>query len=81
MGASRRVSATCGLCRYLISQHPEVEARIVKELRSLDLLATPKRPDVRELEYEDLGKLQYLSCAIKVRLMLPVPKCFVWHKG
>ena len=44
-----------------------MEARIVEELRSLDLLATPERPHVRELEYEDLGKLQYLSCAIKVR--------------
>ena len=52
--------------RYFISQHPEVEARIVEELRSLDLLATPERPRARALEYADLGKLVYLSSAIKV---------------
>ena len=39
----------------------------MEELRLLDLLATPERPRVRNLEYDDLGKLHYLSCAIKVR--------------
>ena len=36
------------------------------ELQGLGLLATPQRPEPRPLEYEDLGKLTYLSCAIKV---------------
>ena len=73
--------------RYLISQHPEVEARIVMELRSLDLLATPERPHVRDLEYEDLGKLHYLSCAIKVssdvslHIMLAQPSACMWAQG
>ncbi len=51
----------------MISQHPEVEARIVEELQSLDLLATPQRPRVRQLQHADLSRLTYLSCAIKVR--------------
>lgn len=51
----------------------------MEELRSLDLLATPDRPRVRDLEYDDLGKLQYLSCAIKVRdcLVMISAHCFL----
>ena len=52
--------------RYMISQHPEVEARIVEELRSLDLLATPQQPRPRDLQHSDLSRLIYLTCAIKV---------------
>ncbi len=54
-------------CRLFISQHPEVEARIVDELRGLGLLATPQQPQPRALEHADLSKLTYLSCAVKVR--------------
>ena len=54
-------------CRFLISQNPEVEAKIVEELRSLGLLATPQQPQPRALEHADLSKLTYLSCAVKVR--------------
>ena len=54
-------------CRLFILQHPEVEARIVDELRGLGLLATPQQPQPRPLEHADLSKLTYLSCAVKVR--------------
>jgi hypothetical protein len=55
------------LCRYLISQHPEVEAKVVAELDRLGLLATPERPRPRPLEFPDLNQLSYLSCVIKVQ--------------
>ena len=55
----------CG-ARYLLSQHPEVEAQVVAELEGLQLLATPERPHPRALAAPDLGKLPYLSCVIKV---------------
>ncbi len=53
--------------RYQISQHPKVEARLVEELRSLDLLATREQPRVRDLTYDDLAELTYLSCVVKAR--------------
>jgi len=54
------------LRRLFISQHPEVEARVVEELRGLGLLATPEQPQPRALEHADLSRLTYLTCAIKV---------------
>ena len=57
--------------RYLISQHPEVEAKMLAELEELQLLASPQQPRPRPLEYTDLNKLTYLSCCIKVRSLLP----------
>lgn len=54
------------LCRFCMSQHPEVEARVVSELDSLGLLATRERPQPRALQFEDLGKLAYLNLVIKV---------------
>lgn len=54
------------LGRYLISQHPEVEAKIVEELDSLELLITPERPRPREMVYADLSKMVYLNAVIKV---------------
>ena len=53
--------------RYLLSQHPEVEARVVAELDALELLVTPSRPQPRELEWADLGRLTYLQAVIKAR--------------
>ena len=65
-------------CRLFISQHPEVEARIVEELRGLGLLATPQQPQPRALEHADLSKLIYLSCAVKVRQLGGAFPLVVW---
>ncbi len=66
------------LSRFLISQHPEVEAKITAELDSLGLLVGPSRPKPREMEYADLSKLTYLSAAIKagpIHVLYPAPSC------
>jgi hypothetical protein len=57
--------------RYLISQHPEVEAKIMQELDSVGLLVTEERPTPRDLEYADIGKLPYLAAVMKVFVLLP----------
>lgn len=57
-------------CRFAISQHPEVEAKIVEELQSHGLLATAENPDPRQLTYPDLGKLTYLQAVIKVSFLV-----------
>ncbi len=54
-------------CRYLISQHPEVEARLAAELDEAGLLVTPERPQPRDLTHADLSRLTYLNCVLKVR--------------
>ena len=56
----------CVIYRHLISQHPEVEAKVLAELEELQLLASPQRPSPRPIEYTDLNRLTYLSCCIKV---------------
>ena len=53
------------VCRYFVSQHPEVERKIEAELDSLEFLVTSNRKTPRRLEYADLSKLPYLSGAIK----------------
>lgn len=55
---------------YLLSQHPEVEAKICQELDQHGLLVTPDRPNPRQVTYDDLAKLTYLDMAIKVCLPL-----------
>ncbi len=52
-------------CRYLISQHPKVEQLIAEELDKHGLLAKAGSAP-RNIEYEDLSKLTYLNCVIKV---------------
>ena len=52
--------------RYLISQHPEVEEKILAELDGLHLLKTEHNPKPREMTYADLSKLTYLNAVIKV---------------
>lgn len=54
--------------RFMIVTHPEVERRVVSELDELGLLATPARPEPRQLEYEDVSKLAYLTNCIKACL-------------
>ena len=56
-------------CRFAISQHPEVEAKIVEELQSHGLLASAEDPNPRQLNYPDLGKLTYLQAVIKVSFL------------
>ena len=55
----------CG--RYLISQHPEVEAKLVAELDQAGLLVTQERPHPRDMAYSDLNSLTYLNWVCKVR--------------
>lgn len=52
--------------RYLLSQHPEVEAKLVQELDEAGFLATPSRPKPPTLQYSDLNQLTYLSWVCKV---------------
>ena len=60
-------------CRYLVSQHPEVERKIAEELRGLGLLGTPEQPRPRPLHCDDLLKLHYLGCAMKVHTTINPP--------
>ena len=56
---------------YLVSQHPEVEAKICAELDQQGLLKSADRPNPRQVTYDDLGKLTYLDMAIKVWMRYP----------
>ena len=70
---TRRCIAYCGCtCRYLISQHPEVEKKILAELEELQLLQTAQNPKAREMTYADLSKLTYLNAVIKVLQCCPL---------
>ncbi|KAK9819693.1 hypothetical protein WJX72_001295 [[Myrmecia] bisecta] len=55
---------------FLLSQHPDKEAKIVAELDAAGLLASKRQPQPRELVYEDLSKLTYLNAAIKEGLRM-----------
>ena len=57
--------------RYLLTQHPTVEAKLLEELDSLQLLATPSRPHPRRVLPADLGRLPYLQAIIKVLIRGP----------
>ncbi|KAK9807492.1 hypothetical protein WJX72_000759 [[Myrmecia] bisecta] len=58
---------------FMISQHPEVEAKVLAELDSLGLLVTTARPSPRAMEYDDIAKLTYTTAATKESMrMLPV---------
>lgn len=50
----------------MITQHPEVEEKVLAELDAYGLLVTPERPNPRLLEWDDLGKLTYTNNCIKV---------------
>ncbi len=49
-----------------MSQNSKVEAKIVEELKGLDLLATVDKPVPRPIEWDDIPKLTYLNAVIKV---------------
>jgi Cytochrome P450 len=51
---------------YLLSQHPEVEAKVAAELAKHGLLATPDNPSPPPVQWSDLGKLTYMNAVIKV---------------
>lgn len=53
--------------QYLVSKHPEVEAKLCEELRGLSLLATPESPTPRQVAFEDIGRMPYLTAVVKVR--------------
>ena len=59
---------------FLVSQHPEVEDKIVAELDQAGLLATAMRPQPRALQYEDLSRLMYLNMVIKASHF-----CLFWY--
>ena len=52
--------------RYMLTQNPEVEAKVVAELDRLELLVTKDRPQPRQMTYTDLSKLEYLQAVVKV---------------
>ena len=60
-------------CRYLVSQNPEVEAKILAELDGLELSITPQRPHPRRMTYADMNRLTYLQATIKVPLLSSFP--------
>ena len=49
-----------------MSQHPQVEAKIVKELRQHNLLVTAEQPNPRAIQWDDIPTLTYLNAVIKV---------------
>lgn len=61
-------------CRYLISQHPEVEERILQELAQHELMPGPHGAG-RAIRLEDLSRLTYLNCVIKVRPLVGHLQC------
>jgi hypothetical protein len=54
------------LCRYYLSQNPEVMQKLEKELDEAGLLVTKDRPSPRALQYSDLSQLTYLNWVLKV---------------
>lgn len=56
-------------CRYLVSQHPEVEGKILQELDEAGLLTSAQRPQPRKLTRDDVSSpqhLPYLKAVLKV---------------
>ena len=60
-----RMSGHIPARRYYISQHPQVEARLLEELRDLELMCGGAGKP-RKLTPTDVQRLAYLHCVIKV---------------
>ncbi|BDA49870.1 Cytochrome P450 3A28 [Coccomyxa sp. Obi] len=72
-GGFETTGHTIAWALFMITQHPEVEAKVVAELASLGLMATIDQPTPRAMEYDDIAKLTYTANAIKESMrMLPV---------
>lgn len=61
----------------MITQHPEVEAKVLAELASLGLMATINQPTPRVMEYDDISKLTYTTNAIKVLARRSISLIFI----
>ncbi len=61
----------------MITQHPEVEAKVLAELASLGLMATINQPTPRVMEYDDIAKLTYTTNAIKVLARRSISLIFI----
>lgn len=57
-------------CSFLISQRPDVEAKITAELAAAGLLASPENPNPRKMELADLNRLPYFVNVCKVQSQL-----------
>ncbi|KAK9821507.1 hypothetical protein WJX74_005016 [Apatococcus lobatus] len=55
---------------YCIATHPDVQQKVAAELQQHRLLASPTEPNPRALEWDDLGKLEYLRNVIKESMRL-----------
>ena len=53
---------------FQLSQHPEVEAALERELDEAGLLVAAARPHPRALEHADLAGLVYLQAVVKARM-------------
>ena len=53
------------ICRFLLSQRPEVEANVALELDRAGLLVTPERPTPRSFVLTDMQKLPYFNNVCK----------------
>ena len=56
------------LGRYLLTQHPEVEAKVAAELEAAGLLATSACPEPPCMTAAHIPQLPYLQAVIKVCL-------------
>ncbi|KAK9861611.1 hypothetical protein WJX84_001499 [Apatococcus fuscideae] len=59
-----------GWALYSIATHLKVQQKVAAELQQHNLLASPAEPKPRALEWDDLGKLEYLRNVIKESMRL-----------